>query len=665
MWGAVVPALVVHQLWMLAPFLRQLEKRQHEPALIAEVARAATRLREQAPGLNLEQLKRTPGDRTVWSIRATRAVRVLLVEIRRGSIGLLHFDSNHDAAYRWLDTHLREVDGYCGNQRQWRAAATLDAPLPGVRASADEALAVRGGDDIEAMLQYGIEHYLASLDGTQAPLASLPIVGREGPVVVRGGAGTGKTALAISRVKYLAERPEMGYRQALYLCFSSTLKKAVAELVSWHYGGTYPKQELVVQTFHGFCTWYLGQRATNASPGARWDAVDARSEYPAELVASTLAGLDPTARDRIVAAIGEVEGSPADFIASEIVNVVWPSGVQTREEYLELERTGMKARLRRAGREAVWEVFEALRATRAERKWTFPELVEEALAAIEADPAFIPYRGVVVDEAQDCGRSMVRLARRLAAGDERRLFFLVDPNQGIFPNGFQWAAREIQPRGRQIRPLRKTYRNTVEIQEAAAALLAESDPQYAAEPSQRHGPQPELVFASSPEGVVDALVERVRADLEAPAGVERPWQPAHIGILAPTRSRGLAIRDALVAAGVPARFLGEERAERYLRISSPEVKVMTLHAAKGLDFPLVYLAHLGEKDLSWLDADTQRALLYVGMTRAAYRLTIIVAATDTAPILRELDVDAAFKASGPALDDGLLRLRSRYPTLEE
>ena len=599
--------------------------------------------------------------RAVWSIRATRATRVLLVEIARGSIGLLHFDNDHDAAYAWLDSHRREVDGYCGNPRTWKPAVIGTSPVPGVRTTANDALPVRDGADIEAMIAHGLEHYLSSLDESQAGFARVPIVGREGPVVVRGGAGTGKTAVAIARLKYLAERPEMGFRQALYLCFSNTLKKAVAELAAWHYGGQYPKNDVVVQTFHGFCTWYLSQRSltdTVERPAPSWPGVEPEGQYPVRLVNEVLRGFDPTRRERVSAGLGDAVGDPAEFIAAEIMNVLWPSGAGNRDEYLELERKGMGTSLRRSGREAVWEVFEALRETRDGRKWAFPELVEAALATIQADKAFLPYRGVVVDEAQDCGRTMVRLAKALVGGDERRLFFVVDPNQGIFPNGFQWAVREIQPRGRQVSVLRRAYRNTEEIQEAAAPLLADDDPALAAQPSARHGPRPFLLFVHSSEQADDEVVARVKADL-APSTTAggKPWQPAHVGILVPTRSHATRIRDALIEARVPVRIVGETRGETRLDLASTEVKILTLHAAKGLDFPLVYLAHIGEHEMGWLDPATQRSLLYVGLTRAGHRLTVVTPASDPLKLLGELDLANAFDVGGPAMDDGLLALR--------
>jgi DNA helicase-2/ATP-dependent DNA helicase PcrA len=66
--------------------------------------------------------------------------------------------------------------------------------------------------------------------------------------------------------------------------------------------------------------------------------------------------------------------------------------------------------------------------------------------------------------------------------------------------------------------------------------------------------------------------------------------------------------------------------------TAQKVSLLTLHASKGLEFPLVFIA--GCEDgilplrLPWLpaaDVDEERRLLYVGMTRAKRRLVLLAA----------------------------------------
>ena len=52
------------------------------------------------------------------------------------------------------------------------------------------------------------------------------------------------------------------------------------------------------------------------------------------------------------------------------------------------------------------------------------------------------------------------------------------------------------------------------------------------------------------------------------------------------------------------------------------IKVMTLHASKGLEFPLVALVGVGHMPAKGEDEREEARLFYVGATRATQRLVI-------------------------------------------
>ena len=89
---------------------------------------------------------------------------------------------------------------------------------------------------------------------------------------------------------------------------------------------------------------------------------------------------------------------------------------------------------------------------------------------------------------------------------------------------------------------------------------------------------------------------------------------------------------------------GEEADIQRLSGGKPSgaVRLMTLHAAKGLEFPVVFLAGLDEGMLPLCGADhdtderEERRLLYVGITRAKQEL-ILTCGKNPSPFLKELD----------------------------
>ena len=70
------------------------------------------------------------------------------------------------------------------------------------------------------------------------------------------------------------------------------------------------------------------------------------------------------------------------------------------------------------------------------------------------------------------------------------------------------------------------------------------------------------------------------------------------------------------------------------------VRLMTLHAAKGLEFPVVFLAGLNEgiMPLKAGDPQEERRLLFVGVTRAKEEL-ILTCGGPPSPFLEELGSD--------------------------
>jgi exodeoxyribonuclease V beta subunit len=201
------------------------------------------------------------------------------------------------------------------------------------------------------------------------------------------------------------------------------------------------------------------------------------------------------------------------------------------------------------------------------------------------------YRVVMVDEFQDTDPVQWDILRRAFAG-HATLVLIGDPKQAIY--AFRGAdvfsyleAREVAGT---VRTLATNWRSDAALVEALGTVMegaALGDPRIVVRPVAAHhgerrlrGPhrvappplrlrvRPHAVDAEEPP-LVGEIRPAVLADLVADVtttlaggtevavdGVWRPVQPADIAVLVRTNDRGEEVRDALVAAGVPAVMLG-------------------------------------------------------------------------------------------------------------
>ena len=91
------------------------------------------------------------------------------------------------------------------------------------------------------------------------------------------------------------------------------------------------------------------------------------------------------------------------------------------------------------------------------------------------------------------------------------------------------------------------------------------------------------------------------------------------------------------------------------------MRLMTLHGAKGLEFPAVFLAGLSagamplESPGRPADAEEERRLCFVGLTRAREEL-ILTAAPEFSPFLRDVPEPVVRETTGRRREAEQLRL---------
>ena len=463
--------------------------------------------------------------------------------------------------------------------------AALDKP-----ASQRQFRLVGSEAELAEMLDASLERWRVFLHPNQAAFVGARY---RGPARVLGGAGTGKTVVAMHRARALARR--YGDGTILVTTFNRNLAANIGGLLDGLCGAE--RARIEVANLHAWAMKHASQR---------WGAVAIATP--------------PQMSDAWAAAIGggrAALGWEVDDYQDEWRDVVQFGGVATRDAYLAASRAGCARPLRRVERAAIWAGLAAYRAELDRRgllEWT--DLVRKVRVDLAAaGGAAARYRAVVVDEAQDMDAEQWRLVRALAPDAEDGLFITGDAHQRIYGKPIVLSHLGIDIRGRSHR-LKLNYRTTEQVLRWALGLvtgdvddLDGGRDNAVGYRSLYSGPAPEVVDVATPAAEVAALVARVRTLVATTPAAE-------IAVVARTRGRVNAYASALAAAGVACVVLdgdGDGDADG--------VRVATMHRVKGLDFTHVIM-HLPTGGVAERDP-RERSLYYVAATRCRRSLTVL------------------------------------------
>ena len=461
-----------------------------------------------------------------------------------------------------------------------------------------------------------------------------------GPLRVSGGAGTGKTVIAVHRAVELAKRDKVDGQEPRILLTTYTrnladdLRRQIAQLEPrLPFTEKLSEPGVMVSGLDRVARMILQQAGAKISPIAQEVIGQPRGRvltYPRENV-----------WQEVLTLMGDElpEGlRSADFLESEYELIVLPQRVTTLKQYLRVRRPGRGVALDRSKRATVWKAMERYRDRSADLGVTsFDEQLALAAAWLDqeaGDGKPRPFRHVLVDEAQDLTPAHLQLLRALVEPGPDDLFLAEDSHQRIYGKKITLSHYGIQVRGRSRR-LTRNYRTTRQNLDVAFGILdpgTYEDMEGQAEEhhyvSPRSGPEPLLLHAtdradelSKAAGLLTVWLEQDR-DSEDSA-------PESIAILVRDRYQRDAVVNGLAQHGIEVRAVDREAAGRGRPV------VMTMHRAKGLEFRKVLLFDVSKnaiprplRDQQYSDADgddallRERSLLYVAATRARDQLAI-------------------------------------------
>lgn len=433
-----------------------------------------------------------------------------------------------------------------------------------------------------------------------------------GPVKVLGGAGTGKTVVAMHRAKWLAQnRFNDPSDRILFTTFTRNLA------------------EDIKSNLQSICSQDIMKRIEVIN----LDAWVKRFLNQEDIETQILYGADlkPFWEEAYAIAPSDL-GLSLSFYQDEWQQVILKYGCQSLRDYLQARRIGRGHRLSRSQKQKVWSVFNEYRnLLRENRCCEADEAMYNAAQLIQTEGAdLLPYRAVIVDEAQDMSDSAFRLLRAIAGAEQKNDMFIVgDAHQRIYGKFVTLSHCGIKIIGRS-RKLRINYRTTDEIRKWSTQILSSQpvDDLDGGEDSLQdyrsllHGQEPSIKNFSSQKKEIEYLKD----------SLEQLQQQNQIlsSICLVFRTKQLLedYQKSIEAMGFQTKIIRRNEAD--ISRDTNLLKLATMHRVKGLQFDYVFLpslnddiiplGHVLNKYTDILARDrfiqSDRCLLHVAATRA-------------------------------------------------
>ena len=450
-----------------------------------------------------------------------------------------------------------------------------------------------------------------------------------GPAMVRGGAGTGKTVVAMHRAKYLADQltadPQNAGQKILITTYTTTLAKDIENnlktLCPEYVSGSAPRIEVI--NLDRWAVQYLKKKQFN-----RRVVSTAADEQHIE-------GLWDEVFESLILPSGLSEA----FIKAEWEQIIQAKGIDDLADYIRASRVGRGTPLNRAKRKTLWNYFALFRAKLIQSGLVErDDVYREAIPLLRAEPGKLGYYSVIVDEAQDMGEQAFRLIRSIIPeaqnNDKNSIFIVGDAHQRIYNRRASMSSCGINIIGRS-RKLRLNYRTTHEIRAWAVAVLKgisvddldEGKDSLDGYVSLARGMPPQLNGYGTDSEELAALAQWID---ELPSD---KIADNEIGILCHTNKQLQLVEDCFSTRGISTLKLSTDKADER---GKPGVRLCTMHRAKGLEFKAVAIPFMSNNQFppKWLldkaidEADKEdmegqlKSLLHVAATRAIGHLRV-------------------------------------------
>lgn len=478
-------------------------------------------------------------------------------------------------------------------------SAALDVP-----ATLKSFVVVEGEDELRRIMAEPLEKWRVFLHPTQRKIVQKEY---SGSVRVLGGAGTGKTVVAMHRAKHLASQCE-GQQRILLTTFTANLAADIRENMR-KICTIEELRKIDVVHLDAWVNQFLRESCFSAQIGYD-DAIDPLWEK-AVLLANNDLPFDTS------------------FYEEEWNRIVIAQEALSLEKYVKATRNGRGTRLDRKKRIQVWKVFENYQNLMKENQIRdINTAMYESTKLLQSAGKSPRYTNVIIDEGQDFSDNAYRLIRALAGDPHPNDIFIVgDSHQRIYRNHPTLSKCGINVRGRSS-ILKINYRTTEEIRKHAFALLSgisfddlDEDVDLGDKcQSLTHGEKPIIQSFNNANAEFDFLLDEIKKLKNN--GVDL----TDICIVARTKKLVDDYIALFTKAGIRAYAIKRNKVDDR---NFDGLRVATMHRVKGLEFKYVFIAAVNNRIIPLPSAinktdavseaesiTAEKCLLYVAMTRA-------------------------------------------------
>lgn len=437
----------------------------------------------------------------------------------------------------------------------------------------------------------------------------------KGSVKVTGGAGTGKTVVALHRLKFLSgSQYTSDQRKVVFTTFTNALTTNLNVLAS--------KLQIDNSRTH----------ITNIDTLLKELAIESR------IISKTTRILDMFNSKSSIEVWDEILEKnlttfDKNFLSSEFQNVILYNDIKNLETYLNTSRIGRGKPITRKQKMDIWSLIEKYSEYKKEN-----DLVDrsELFNAVSTHFNLIkvkPYRNIIADEVQDLSSVELRFLRSLVEEKENDLFLVGDPYQKIYARRINFSAAGISVRGHRSKQLRINYRTSEEIKRLAITTIKglnyddfdgeiENLSGYL---SLFHGEAPTYEVFKTKNEETNSIIAQIN-ELK-----DNGLRYSEIAVGFRTKEALKELKSTLHQMKIPYNDNTTS-----VTNDSGGVVLSTLHGLKGLEFKAVFLADInnrtcplyfhGFNDMEEQEKtdyiNSEKSLIYVAMTRAINILKI-------------------------------------------